>query len=198
MPEEEYISPEPPVPSQGYCGPGAARYIIYHYYASYLLSVPGKIATVAVFTILAAVAAWQVTGLKQEFRSEWFVPSDSPLQEWYDIQNEYFTNSGGPISAYARSLQVYEDRTVMPALCDALRESTFVSDSQPVLCWAETFRTDRPDLFADGVTKQAFVAGFQAWFNGQGARFSSDIIYDASANADVISIARVTAFFRAF
>jgi len=198
VPVEEYVSPAPGVPKQGYCGPGAARYILYTYYAQNLLSLPGKIITFFVFTLLAAMAAWQVTGLKQEFRSEWFVPSDSPLQEWYDILNEYFTDSGGPISAYARSVRVFEDFAVVPALCEGLRTNEFVSESQPVICWGDSFRTDRADLFADGVTKADFVAGFRAWTTGQGARYGQDIIYDPETNEDVISITRVTAFYRAF
>lgn len=73
---------------------GFLRRAIRDYYAPFITKLPVKIVVIIVFLGMVSVGGYGATQLTENFSLRFFVPSDSPLNTVFDIQDqEYRTGS---------------------------------------------------------------------------------------------------------
>ena len=70
------------------------------YLADILLSLPGQIIVILATLALLGCGLWQITMLKQEFKSIWFLPPSTYLRQWFDASDRYFPGDGERVVVY--------------------------------------------------------------------------------------------------
>jgi predicted RND superfamily exporter protein len=94
------------------------------------------------FTAFTGLSAAYASQLKQDFQFRWFVNDDAPLQQAFDVQDDYFALSGLPVYVVTPSSSDFEYHTIagqqkllsMSAAIDGNRwiEADSVSDWYPM------------------------------------------------------------------
>ena len=60
----------------------------------------GRVLVITISAVFLALGIWGCTNVKMDFDKEWFVPSNAPIQDAFDVRDEYFTRSDIPASVY--------------------------------------------------------------------------------------------------
>uniref|UniRef100_A0A7S2IXU5 SSD domain-containing protein n=1 Tax=Haptolina brevifila TaxID=156173 RepID=A0A7S2IXU5_9EUKA len=83
------------------CSPSVITYglrpFLVRYYIPCLRSKWTKALVLIGFAALTAFSAYGASQLKQDFQFRWFVNDDAPLQQVFDMQDEYFSETGLPV-----------------------------------------------------------------------------------------------------
>lgn len=79
-----------------YGAPGLKTFMV-KYYIPLLRMNACKAVVLLVFTVFTGVSAFYAAQLKQDFKFRWFVNDDAPLQQAFDVQDEYFSSTGLPV-----------------------------------------------------------------------------------------------------
>ena len=67
-----------------------------------ILTRVGKAVVLLIAVSLLSVCSWAFTKVDQDFSIEWFVPSDSYLQDAYSVRDNYFGSQQLPFAVYTR------------------------------------------------------------------------------------------------
>lgn len=184
----------------GVCCAGGVKRFLRDVYAAYLVRPVVAIPIVCAFFGFLGACIWGATNLQQEFREEWFIPSDSPLQEWFSIRETYFGDQGVPVSVYVENFHPFDNPTVLDRVEQALRASPKINQNLPLFSWWADFRDERAGAFA--LTNKAdFSAQLTAWLadpTSSGPRWADAVKFDTSRTDGTIRITRLTAFYLAF
>jgi len=152
------------------------------------------------FLGIAGGGASQLVDIKQNFRREWFIPSDSYLQDWYSINKEEFSHLGAPVEVYIQSMDPHAaaSRSLFQATKAMLAANKHINSQFPVSDWYSDFDTymTTKGTPISGTTKANFDADLKAYLAGAGARHSSDVVW-STGNPTHLQIARQRAYFKA-
>jgi len=77
---------------------GMLKRCIRNYYVPLFASNVFRVLVLVIFIGWFGLSCYFATFLKQDFSFRWFVPSDSPLNEVFDVQDKYYNDTGLPIS----------------------------------------------------------------------------------------------------
>ena len=67
-----------------------------------------KVFVIVAFAAFTGVSAFFAAQLKQDFQFRWFVNDDAPLQQAFDVQDEYFASSGLPVYVVTPSSTAFD------------------------------------------------------------------------------------------
>lgn len=137
---------------------------------------PGRIATMVVYTAIAAVGIVGCAQIKQDFKLEWFIPDDSYVQDFMKLSSEHFA-SGQRVAFYSRDLDHFQHFDKMLQLSKYMTTSKYVDQDQDQLAWAQAFsdwaNTNSVDITVDANT---FNEKLFHWIAGDnGARFRTSL-----------------------
>lgn len=108
-----------------------------------------------------ALNAWALTAVAVEFETEWFLPSNSRVKRYFEIQEDYISSIGPEVCVYHFSCDAYDTRAFLARSGDILRADRYVSDRSIVRSWYERFVLQTG---VDSTTERsAFVAALLAW-----------------------------------
>jgi len=194
------VSEDNPTGNIGCCGRKSgemARTFLSKTYAPFLLSTPVRIIVLVAFAAWAGVSAWGFSQLEIEFRQEWFLPGDSFLQEYYEVNREAFPHVGVPVGVYAKDFEPADSRGFLHGIQGVLDNNKYVDDVAPRNSWFEAFSADRAAVDQDVLLmdKDEFdteLAGFLA-DPARGSRYADDVIFEDGSTR--VKIMRVTAFY---
>jgi len=85
----------------------------------------GRIFTIVIFTAIFAVGLAGLVQMETEFRLEWFFPSDSYVNKFTDVNDQYF-NRGVSFNVYQNGIDIYSKQSAMKELSSYLTVQDFV------------------------------------------------------------------------
>ena len=168
-----------------------------NFVAPTLLKPAVKVVVILAFAGLAVVSLLGALDIKQEFRREWFLPSDSYLQDFYALERQQFSDSGVPMAAYVPDVDVYSTRTGFAALGPALLADTWIDNTVGVQDWPAAFKTylTAQSLDYATVTRSQWESELTNFLNDPAnGRFKGDFVWQ-SGSTSTASMVRVRAFF---
>ena len=126
--------------------------------AGLVLSLPGRVLVLLVTAVLLGCGVWQVTLLKQEFQTIWFLPPSSYLRQWFEANSRYFPGDGERVVVYMAEMDWPEDLARIEKLVTDLSQAENIIKS--VDSWYPAFKqfsntklgSDIPDTALDNLT----------------------------------------------
>lgn len=129
----------------------------------------GRIFTLVAFLALFATGLSGLGQIKKNFKLEWFFPEDSYVNEFFDLNDQYF-KQGTKFQVYTAGLDMFERQTEMNKLSSYMRNVEYL-EAGPQDWWYD---------FSDGKTiqsdKNAFWADMLAWYR-RSSVFQSSVIW---------------------
>jgi len=175
------------------CSDEAARRCIKNRYAPCLLHPVSKVIVLVLFFTLAAVSAWGVTGLSQEFREEWFIPANSPLQEQVTARNQYFGENGVPVSAYAVNFTLGDQRLLLLSLQDTMSKNKYINQALGTSNWYREFLKSNSSLMT--MSNADFHREARTWLaQPANVRFNTSLVW-TDAQAGFVRATRINGFY---
>jgi len=173
------------------------------YTAEKVLTPAGQFTTILFFLALSVVGILGSTMVYKDFKLEWFIPDDSPVNRYFDINSEYFA-TGTRISINMRAEpDAFEAQDKLRELHEYLTASELVNGDVAIDSWYEEFmewavspteaatasasfspsRTDPNAMFAD---RSAFYTALHTWYRSTpGGRFRGSLRWnDADCQVD--------------
>jgi predicted RND superfamily exporter protein len=84
--------------------PDKLSHFFEHTFGDFVTSTAGIVATLAAFTGVLVVGIVGMCNIYRDFKLEWFIPDDSYVQDFFDLNDSYFKNG--------QSLYVYHLRVI--------------------------------------------------------------------------------------
>ncbi|OLQ06472.1 Patched domain-containing protein 3 [Symbiodinium microadriaticum] len=159
----------------------------------------GQAVTFILFAALTGIGIYGSTMIYKDFKLEWFIPDSSYVNEFFNINSEYFA-TGTPITVNMRETPAtFEAQSNMRELHNYLTTSELVNQDVAVDSWYEEFmewavdpsqavtasavftpsRTDPDATFQDS---SAFYTALYTWYRGTtGSRYRGSMIWASSA-----------------
>ena len=159
----------------------------------------GQVVTFVLFAVLTAVGIYGSTMIYKDFKLEWFIPDSSYVNEFFNINSEYFA-TGTPITVNMRETPAtFAAQSNMRELHNYLTTSDLVNQDVAVDSWYEEFMTwavdpsqaatasavftpSRTDPDATFQDSSAFYTALYTWYRGTtGSRYRGSMIWASSA-----------------
>ena len=91
--------------------------------ADILLSLPGQIIVILTTLALLGCGLWQITMLRQEFKSIWFLPPSTYLRQWFDASDKYFPGDGERVVVYIAETDIADNLDKIEKLVTSFEEA---------------------------------------------------------------------------
>eukprot|EP00439_Symbiodinium_sp_Y106_P017662 s7368_g2.t1 len=159
----------------------------------------GQVVTFVLFAALAGMGIWGSTMIYKDFKLEWFIPDSSYVNEFFNINSEFFA-TGTPITVNMRdNLATFDAQGNLREMHNYLTTTNLVNQDVAVDSWYEEFmewavdptqavtasavftpsRTDPDATFQDS---SAFYTALYTWYRGTtGSRYRGSMIWASSA-----------------
>ena len=123
---------------------GRLRSFLRKFYAPLIPKRWFKIGVMVLVFGWAGFSGWAASRLKQNFEFRWFVNDDSVLQQVFDVQDNYFSNSGAPLSIVLPSSADFNYSSIsgQKAMLDLYRKfdtNSYIEEDSTTL-WYNLFR----------------------------------------------------------
>jgi len=132
-------------------------------------SLPGRIATVVVFTALFMFGLVGAIKLEKDFKIEWFFPDDSYVTEFFELNDEYFS-PGNTFRMYYNEVDVFREQARMNEVNAYLNFQDFII-SGSVQDWWQDFQSDA----TPSQVEAQFWPQLRQWFQTGGAKRQRDV-----------------------
>ncbi|CAE7539426.1 Ptchd3 [Symbiodinium sp. CCMP2592] len=159
----------------------------------------GQVVTFVLFAALTGMGIWGSTMIYKDFKLEWFIPDSSYVNEFFNINSEFFA-TGTPITVNMRdNLATFDAQGNLREMHNYLTTTNLVNQDVAVDSWYEEFmewavdptqaatasavftpsRTDPDAKFQDS---SAFYTALYTWYRGTtGSRYRGSMIWASSA-----------------
>ena len=149
------------------------------FFADIILSLPGQIIVILSTLALLSCGLWQITMLRQEFKSIWFLPPSTYLRQWFDASDKYFPGDGERVVVYIAETDIASNLDKIEQLVTSFEEADDIIKT--VDAWYPSFKsfcnlnlgTDIPDQEINGTMFDRMLTQFlyNAAPNTLGLRF---------------------------
>ena len=96
-------------------------------------------AAFTIFSALTAAGAFGCSQMKQDFKLEWFIPSDSYVNNFFTLNEEYFS-TGTKVDVHTKGIDYYASRAQLDGLHTYLKGSKYVDQDEGIGDWYEEFK----------------------------------------------------------
>ena len=151
-------------------------------FARWAVSRTGRMVTLGVFAVLFGLGVGGCTKMYKDFKLEWFIPSDSYVNNFFTLNEEYFS-TGTKVDVHTKGIDYYASRAQLDGLHTYLKGSKYVDQAEGVTSWYEEFKGATGTF--DDSSAANFYAGLREWYaGGAGARYRSSIRWASAACED--------------
>lgn len=151
---------------------------------------------VVVFLGFAGGAVPQLFNIKQNFRREWFIPSDSYLQDYYTLTYKQFSHIGAPVALYVKDADPFEKQQLFKDMYTSLEANPHISKGLNVSSWYHEFdqyMTYKKNMPLSSINdKTTFDKELSIYFKTEGRRYSGNVVY--ADDGQTLKMAKVSAF----
>ena len=155
-----------------------------------LMKPVGRILTLVMFAALLGAGIAGMTKLYKNFKLEWFIPSDSYVVDFFQINDPATGDfkAGTQFNVYTGPMDYFANQRKLHGVVQYLNTSALIDDDAGVTSWYATFmeaQQNNQEVLAGGMltddrlafkTKADFYARLHAWYrDGTGVRYRSSI-----------------------
>ena len=142
--------------------PNAQERFISSVYSKVLMNKVTKVLVLLSFAGLAAGCVVSALNITEEFRREWFLPTDSYLWESIEVSDNHFSSFGAPVGIYATDVSLHAKRAALKQAAGVLASNSFTEPSVPITDWPAAFATylTANSLDYDTISESDFNGGF--------------------------------------
>jgi predicted RND superfamily exporter protein len=159
----------------------------------YILTPVGQAVTLGVTLVVLCLSIAGATALRMDFNIEWFVPSDSFLQDTFDVRDTYFQQSDRlPFGMYTKTVDYPNLQTELDAFGAAINASSVIDE---YFYWHDDFKAWYAATYAGPLpTNSSYYARLKEFIGtSEGAQYVEDIVF-TSDNSSVVAT-KIQCFF---
>jgi PAS domain S-box-containing protein len=147
------------------------------YYTPWLLSPRVRPAVGFLLVVMLSIFGWQATKVEEDSSTRSFIPSDSYLQDVFDVTDTYFPASSVPVTVVTKELDYYEQRDDLLSMQDDLKGTPYLQDPT-VEGQFTSWITGYASIFPQDVPENVWRANLDVYLAGPGARYASDVVIE--------------------
>merc|ERR1711871_154599 len=154
------------------------------FYSKIALNPVALLMIVSIFGIAFGICTWRATLLKQEFSYLSFLPTDSYLVDYFDLQEKYFATEATRIKVYMRPSQPLAASASISALHNRIILNEYTTNGTLDSWWLS-----HQDWATGSVwtTEEEYVSSVREFVASSGSRYSSDIVFPVDNSTIVAS-----------
>ena len=122
--------------------------------AKAVVTLPVKVAIIAVSTVLLAISLWGNVLLRQEFNPIWFLPPESYLAQWHLHNSQHFPSQGEQVTVFMAGLHLPQELDKLDMVHSQLRQQEDIIDPDSLDSWYIDFKTYVNKNFEAGLPEQ--------------------------------------------
>lgn len=158
-------------------------------YGKFITKKTSAVATLTFFGVMAVFGVVGCANIETEFKLEWFIPDDSYVTQFFDL-NELHFKEGEGFSVYTREIDggYYAHQATLGDMHDYMTSTKYVDHSQPVSDWQHAFLADVNGGAVHDGGEAEYYAALRAWSTaGDGSKFEGNLLWaDPACHAEAV------------